>query len=159
AREAFPGFLGGTARPVGRYYMRHLAGAIAAIEFRRHEVPRSFFFERASSGAQVRRRLQVADELQDRRVRMNDSKLLNTLPVHDKAHGSGALSMIYLSRRLLAGKPAQGLVLSSDPSASEIKGHLWNVISHPTRSLSDGLRILRERAKPQRAPHFFLASR
>jgi hypothetical protein len=92
-----PGLFGGPDGPLGRYYMGHVIGEIADINFSTDQIDRAYDFFIDGNGSYVRRRMILSDEV------ILEQQLLNCAfwpivpPVSDARHASSILSLVYLA--------------------------------------------------------------
>lgn len=156
-----PGRIAGANGPLGRYYMGHLIGDIADIEFAKTGLENAFDYFVDGHGSYVRRRFVPSDKTQ------LDENILNCAlwpivpPVGDPAHGSAILSAIYLA---LAFDPlAKFLVADAirkrhiPAKATRIGAHIKNVLTGLPAAMAFSADFLWHRyVKPPRIPGFFV---
>lgn len=156
-----PALFGGPDGPLGRYYMGHLFGSIADIQFLRPADDRAFDFHKDSSGRYVRRRFMLDDETQIRRGLMNMAAWPELPELYDPAHRSGILSLAYLALatpvlgpRLMA-EAIRQRKLGGGPA--RIGAHIWNVLRGAPAAALFAARFMRARyASSVRLPGFFV---
>lgn len=131
AQAEAPQRFGGESGPLGRYYMGHLSGSIADIEFNDHVRDRSFNFFRASDSAYARRRITATAEFQRRNGLTNISFWPTLPPMRDPGHRDPVLSLAYLVLSI----PPVGSALVSESlrrinvgDGSGKRAHLANVL-------------------------------
>jgi choline dehydrogenase-like flavoprotein len=158
-----PASFGGAGGPLGRYYMGHLEGRIAEIAFAWPELDRALDFFVDASGRYVRRRITVADHVQQRDGLLNLAAWPDNPALSNPTHGSAILSLAYLSLAIpgLGGLLAPEAVRRKhlDGSAREVAAHLRNLLCGAPRAAAAAARFLRHRyvSKP-RLPGFFVAN-
>jgi choline dehydrogenase-like flavoprotein len=155
-----PDLFGGVDGPLGRYYMGHLSGSIAEIEFTSRRTAQLFRYHTEQNSV-VRRRftfdrsLLLAEHLPNIAFYPDNPRLA------DASHGQGVLSALYL----LLAAPGIGSRLLPEAilraqllGASGLGAHLRNVISDAPRAIAalGGLAWQRV-AKRRRKPSLFLA--
>lgn len=96
AQADSPGRFGGKDGALGRYYMGHLSGRIADIEFHHDSLDRAFDFFRCRDGAYARRRLAASASLQRGEGLSNVSFWPVMPPMQDFTHRDPVLSLAYL---------------------------------------------------------------
>jgi choline dehydrogenase-like flavoprotein len=159
-----PARFGGPDGPLGRYYMGHLYGEIADIQFARRGLDRAFGFHVDDHGSYVRRRLTPTDQTQ-REHRLLNSAFWPTVPaIADARHGSAILSMLYLAMshgpvgRLFVAEAIRRMhVPNPQPPAGP---HVANLVSGlPATAAFAGDFIRRRYLSKTRLPGFFLHNR
>ncbi|MGD0797866.1 MAG: GMC oxidoreductase [Acidobacteriaceae bacterium] len=163
AQQRLPGAFGGLDGPLGRYYMGHISGKIADIEFNDPASIHRLDFKLDETGTYYRRRFMLTADVQ------LQSRLLNTAfwpdnpPFHDPGHRSGVLSGVFLA---LAFPPSGRLLLPEairrahvGPGPYRRAAHLRNAILGAPKGAKDIYRILRDRfLRKPRKPGFLLES-
>jgi glycine/D-amino acid oxidase-like deaminating enzyme len=148
AQRRHPHLFGGPGGPLGRFYMGHLSGKIADLEFSRPDDVGEFQFWRDAFQAYVRRRLTLQPDLQMRERLLNIAFWPDNSAFHDVAHGSGTLSLVYLALRM----PLIGACLSPEGirrahvgGDASVASHLRNVARQPLRTAQELSAIIRGR--------------
>lgn len=134
AQRDWPGKFGGKDGPLGRFYCGHLTGYLAAIRFDHQRFARSLWYQRNRDGLHYRQRLALSEATQQDRALLNAVFWLDSFSVADPAHGSGALSMLYVGLALAGLYPRVGSGLAPSPTESRSRGlrpHLLNVRRDP----------------------------
>jgi len=96
-QQGCPARFGGPEGSLGRYYMGHLSGQVADIEFRNDALDRAFDFFRCTDGAYARRRLVAGATLQRSEGLSNISFWPIMPPMRDFGHRDPVLSLAYLA--------------------------------------------------------------
>ena len=97
AQRQTPARLGGPDGPLGRYYMGHLIGDVADIEFKQGGLENAFDYFVDGHGSYVRRRLVPSQQTQLAEMILNSAMWPIVPPIADARHGSAILSSIYLA--------------------------------------------------------------
>lgn len=163
AQAVRPTLFGGADGPLGRYYMGHLEGRIAEIAFARPGLDHALDFAVDAGGRYVRRRITVDEAVQQRERLLNLAAWPDNPALSDPGHGSGILSLAYLSLAvpglgpLLAPKAIRRKHL--DGGVRQAGTHLRNVLCGAPRAAVEATRFLRGRylSRP-RLPGFFIAN-
>jgi choline dehydrogenase-like flavoprotein len=165
------GELGNHSGHLGRWYMGHLEGVIARLEFNTDPRRTIYDYEQDRDGVYVRRRFTFTERFQVEHRLPNISGWLANPELADASHGDARLSFTYLALTSplgpLLAPPAQRLSLSGTrvPGApygvTEISppgAHLRNVLRHPLDAASfiAGFGSKRFLARRRRAPGFFV---
>lgn len=124
-----PQLFGGPDGPLGRYYMGHLIGDIADIEFLSEDLDRAFPYFNDGHGSYVRRRFVPSSEVQLREGILNSALWPIVPPVADPVHGSAILSAIYLA-------------LAFDPLAKFLVAEAIRMRHIPDKKVSFGRHLL-----------------
>lgn len=156
-----PDRFGGPDGALGRYYMGHVSGEIADLEFASTRAADAFNYVVDANGSYVRRRIVPSASLQ------RDERLLNMAfwpvvpPIFDARHGSAILSMVYIAMRW----PAIGTRLvaeairkqhAPDP-APPLLPHIRNLTLGAPSAAVFGVDFLRRRfSRRHRMPGFFI---
>jgi len=157
-QQRWPNAFGG---PLGRYYMGHISGKIANIEFNDPASIHDLDFKLDNTGTYYRRRFMLSAETQLQSQLLNTAFWPDNPPFYDPAHGSGVLSGVFLA---LAFPPTGRLLLPEairlahvGPRPYRLTAHLRNAILGAPHAAKDIFRILRDRffSKP-RKPGFLL---
>jgi choline dehydrogenase-like flavoprotein len=112
---------------VGRYYMCHIAGTMGTL---RINGPASHVwqgYDRAEDGVYCRRRISLAERAQRREAVGNVVFRLHHPRIPDPRHHTGALSAIFLARRLISYEYGKRLVTSQPIGSREWLRHVANV--------------------------------
>ena len=149
AQRKSPQSFGGMDGPLGRYYMGHLTGKIAAVHFTKAVNFEDIDFRRGPSGSYCRRRFALCAETQLKHELLNTIFITDNPSFYDASHRSFALSAIYLA---LAFKPL-GRRLTAEAIRRVQAGlgnyplapHLRNLILGAPRGAKDLYIILRDR--------------
>jgi choline dehydrogenase-like flavoprotein len=144
-----PDGVGNSHDVVGRYYMCHLAGTIGTIRF----APRvrvAHGYERSDEGVYCRRRLVPKPEVRRRLALRGFAARLHHPRITDPAHGSGALSALYLARPLVPWEYARRLHGDEAGGAGHWLRHLGNVLRDLPATLAFAGHLLRERRLAER---------
>jgi choline dehydrogenase-like flavoprotein len=164
AQRDAPNRFGGVDGPLGRYYMGHVIGDIATIEFSNAALDRAFDFFVDTNGSYVRRRFVPSQSTQLREKILNSAMFPTVPPVADARHGSAILSLIYL---VLAYGPLGRLIVAEairkrhiPPKPVDLAGHLLNVV----KGLPSGIALSsdflwRRYMTRSRLPGFFIRSK
>lgn len=162
AQRQWPGHFGGVDGPLGRYYMGHISGKIASIQFDDPAMADDLDFQ-LDGTAYYRRRLMLTAETQLRHGLLNTAFWPDNPPLYDPAHRSGVLSGVFLA---LAFPPLGRKLLSeairlahTGPKPYAWGAHLRNAVLGAPRGAVDMYRILRDRfiQKPKK-PGFLVTN-
>ena len=168
------GELGNHSGHLGRWYMGHLEGVIAQVEFTTDPRRTIYGYENDRDGVYVRRRFTFTRKFQIEHRLPNISGWLANPELADARHGDAKLSFTYLVLTSplgpLMAPPAQRLSLSGTrvPGApygvtdiSPRRMHLRNVLRHPldTASFIAGFGSKRFLTRRRRSPGFFVYNR
>ena len=144
AQRHWPQKFGGPNGPLGRYYCGHLSGYLAAIIFNQQGFAKNLWYHKGSDGSHLRHRLAASPDAQRKHALLNAVFWLDSFSVGDPAHGSGALSMLYVVLALLGLYPrlSNGLAPSpTEPRSRSLRRHLTNVRRDP-KLLSGTLSVI-----------------
>jgi len=164
AQRSWPGHFGGVGGPLGRYYMGHISGKIASIQFDDPTAIRDLDFKLDDCGAYYRRRFMLSSDVQIGNRLLNTAFWPDNPPLHDPMHRSGVLSAVFLAlayppvgRRLL---PEAIRLAHTGPKPYRIREHLRNALLGMPGGVKDVYRIVKDRfiAKP-RKPGFIVPNR
>ncbi|MGN6473688.1 MAG: GMC oxidoreductase [Mycobacteriales bacterium] len=164
------GELGNHSGHLGRWYMAHVEGVVARVQFSTDPRRTRYDYERDTDGSYVRRRFTLTEELQRRAGVPNFAAWLTNPDLADASHGRGDLSFAYLALASRLGprfaSDAQrlsltGVVVPGAPyghtEISASRDHVRNLARHPVtaaRFVADfGARRFLSRGR--RAPGFF----
>jgi choline dehydrogenase-like flavoprotein len=154
---------GGRGGPLGRYYMGHISGKIASIQFNRPEDVRDLDFFLDENASWARRRFLLRETVLNERQLLNTAFWPDNAPFYDSGHRSGVLSAVFLAlaipavgRRIL---PEAIRLAHTGPRPLKLGGHIRNVALGAPQAVSDLLTILRQRFidKPKK-PGFLVHS-
>lgn len=93
--------LGNESGLLGRNYMCHIEGSLAAIKLQPRDREVVWSFERSKDGIYVKRRFHVRDEEQRKRKLLNTIFRLHHANPADPSHGNPVLSAMYLTKQFL----------------------------------------------------------
>ncbi len=127
AQRRTPASFGGTDGPLGRYYMGHLIGDIADIEFEKNGIDDAFGYFIDNHGSYVKRRLVPNMQVQLSENILNSAMWPIVPPIADPTHGSAILSSIYLA---LAFGPVGRLLVADAIRKRHIPEHATNLGKH-----------------------------
>jgi choline dehydrogenase-like flavoprotein len=130
----WPRKFGGPDGALGRFYMGHLTGYIAKVRFDRGDFAERLWYQKGTAGSFVRRRLSITPEAQVAHALLNTAFWLDSFSVADPAHGSGALSMIYVALATLGLYERLGSGLAPSTVSLKPRGyaeHWSNVLNDP----------------------------
>jgi choline dehydrogenase-like flavoprotein len=88
--------LGAPPSALGKYYQGHVSGKIASVRFYGNPAATDYGFIRDRDGSYMRRRFQFSTEALLRHNLLNTALWLDNPLYHNPAHGSGAMSFMYL---------------------------------------------------------------
>jgi choline dehydrogenase-like flavoprotein len=163
-QQKHPSHFGGINGPLGRYYMGHLSGKIAGIQFENPASIRNLDFYRDAGGAFYRRRFLLSKETQIANKLLNAVFWPDNPPFYDSSHRSFVLSATFLAlafppsgRRIL---PEAIRLAHTGPRPYKLSSHLRNVILGAPGGALEMSRVLRERflCKP-RKPGFVVSNK
>jgi hypothetical protein len=157
-----PAGLGNAGGHLGRWYMSHVEGRVARVQFATNEV--IYGYERDNDGVYVRRRFTLDPQLQRAGAMLNAAVWLVNPPISDPDHGSGILSGVYLTlispvgRFLLA--EAIRAKHTETQAAPRILAHLRNIVRDLFPSIRFALTFSYARfvRRGRKAPGFFVKS-
>lgn len=159
-----PGGVGNHSELLGRYYMGHISGKIAQIQFAPPAEATIYGFERDAEGVYCRRRFVVNPTLQRQSGLLNCSMWLDNPPLPDAAHRNGILSLAYLAlstpwlSRLLAPEAIRRAAIEH-PVRSPVWNHMSNIAADLPSTLAFVPSFLWRRYFARRKiPGFFLFS-
>jgi len=163
-QRQWPTHFGGLDGPLGRFYMGHISGKIASIDFSNPADIADLDFILDSSGAFYRRRLMLTTQAQLENKVLNTAFWPDNPPFYDATHGSGVLSSVFLAlavpftgRRLVS----EGIRLAhTGPRPYQLAAHLKNATLGAPRGARDLFNILRDRfiRKPKK-PGFLVPNK
>lgn len=163
-QQRWPRHFGGANGPLGRYYMGHISGKIASIQFDSPGLIGDLDFKMDGGGAYYRRRFMLRPEAQLEHELLNTAFWPDNPPFYDPSHGSGVLSSVFLAlafppsgRRLL---PEAIRLAHTGPKPYQWGAHLRNSVLGAPRGAWDIYRILRDRfIKKPKKPGFLVTNR
>jgi len=173
SRSPDGGQLGNHSGHLGRWYMGHLEGVVASIEFSTPPEATSFRYERDIDGVYVRRRLTFTPEFLVQERLPNIAGWLANPEMPDARHGNPELSFTYLMLASPLGPmfapDAQRLSLSGThipgtpygrSERSPYRAHIRNLLKHPiaTGAFIADFGAKRVVARGRKAPGFFVYS-
>lgn len=121
AQALRPDLLGGSAGPLGRYYMGHLTGSVATITFANADLANGFAYARTPEhSSPYRRRLTLTEG-----APANTAFWIENIDADNPLHQSGEISFKHLATRGI--------------HASQSKDHIANVLRDP-KGIVDALR-------------------
>jgi choline dehydrogenase-like flavoprotein len=130
----WPAKFGGPQGALGRFYQGHVTGHIAVVEFTDRKMEKALLFQNDREGRHFRRRLQISASVQCDERLLNAAFWLDALSIADAAHGSGALSALYLPLAIsgLYGMLSEGRAPKTAPGRQQgYREHLRNLRSDP----------------------------
>lgn len=157
-----PGGLGNAGGHLGRWYMAHVEGRVARVQFTTDQI--MYGYERDNDGVYVRRRFTFDPRLLREAGMPNAAVWLVNPPISDPNHGSGILSGVYLTlispigRFLLAGAIREAHTKTG--GSAQVLAHLRNIVRDAFGSIRFAIafsyaRFLR---RGRKAPGFFVQS-
>jgi choline dehydrogenase-like flavoprotein len=159
AQRTWPHKFGGPDGPLGRFYTGHLTGYLASVQFTQPHFGRTLWFYNRDDGSYVKRRLALTSRAQTQHHLLNTAFWLDSFSIADPAHGSGALSMLYLALATLRIYPRLGRGLAPSPTPLERRGHqghLTNIRQDPHQFISTLQVLAQLRRQPFRKRGFAL---
>lgn len=147
-----PELFGGPDGPLGKYYMGHLTGSIAEIEFADHDGYKPFGYTDFACCGLARRRLTLEPPAPS-----NVAFWVENLRLADARHGSGELSLKYLLLRsarlgrLVVSEPLRRAGLAGQEGG--IVNHFGNVVRQPLSAGSSIVRAIYKRFVEGERPH------
>ncbi|WP_137388123.1 GMC oxidoreductase [Rhodoligotrophos defluvii] len=160
AQRQQPERFGGRDGPLGRYYMGHVIGEVADIQFATDALDQAYDFYLDGHGSYARRRFVPSDGLQRSAQLPNVSFWPVVPPSADPRHGSAVLSAVMLAlsvgplgRRLVA----EAIRKRHVPDDLDRWPHLLNVVRGlPAAAVFVPSFLYRRYASPMRLPGFFI---
>lgn len=155
-----PGFLGGEAGPLGRYYMGHLSGSVMSIAFNNPKHARPFLLQQDDHGIFSRRIMTISPG------RQRELQLLNTyfaplnFPLGDPDYKNGAFSAMHLTLALRYGTAdylryiRPGHISTEFDYGLGLGAHLGTIARSPVSTLSGLAGIAASRCWGHRVPAF-----
>jgi choline dehydrogenase-like flavoprotein len=133
-QRRWPRKLGGPAGALGRFYCGHLTGYLASISLNDRSFANDLRQRRCDDGSWLRRRMAVAADTQRQQRLLNGAFWLDSFSLADPAHGSGALSMLYVAMALtgLYSRLSKGRApMSGSQQPPGLREHFHNVLHDP----------------------------
>jgi len=165
SNDVDPGGIGNRRGLLGRFYMGHLFGSIAEIQFLGDVDPAIHGFERDAEGVYCRRRIWVSPESQRQEGLLNTVFWINNPPAANPDHRSGILSAAYiaLSLPVLRDKLAPPVIqqmFRGDFKCPSYWPHFRNImLSLPQTSAFGAYYLYRRLFTRRRIPALFVGSR
>lgn len=103
-----PALFGGGDGPLGRAYMGHLTGSVAALAFTQPADARAFFTRPLDNGVHARRRLRPTEATVSAEPIVNTAFWLDNASAENPAHGDAIASARYLATRMLRAGRGEG---------------------------------------------------
>ncbi len=160
SRLGQPYLFGGRDGPLGRFYMGHVFGSIADMQFLRTGDDARFDFVKDASGRYVRRRFTLDAATQTRLKLLNMAAWPELPELYDPAHRSAILSLAYLALRTpvvgprLMAEAIRRRKLGEGPA--RIGAHVWNVVKGGPGAAWFAAKFLAARRAKVRLPGFFV---
>ncbi|MEO1401610.1 MAG: GMC oxidoreductase [Cyanobacteria bacterium J06635_1] len=120
------GGIGNHSGLLGRYYMGHLSGDIAAVHFTTPPHKTIFGFDRDESNIYLRRRFSFTRKFQHENNLTNVVSWLGAPPFGDPGHGSGVFSLAYLALSSPFGKYLAAKAIRDTAIGQDRKDFYWN---------------------------------
>jgi len=155
---------GGLDGPLGRYYMGHLSGKIASIQFQTPDNIQDLDFFRDETGSFCRRRFLLTPQAQIREKLLNTAFWPDNPPFYDPCHRSFVLSGTFLAlafpptgRRIL---PEAIRLAHTGTRPYKVLPHLRNAVLGAPTGVLEMYRVLRDRflMKPKK-PGFLVSNK
>lgn len=140
SNDIYQNGIGNTSGCLGRFYMGHISGAIASVQFRGDPNLTHFDFERDSEGIYCRRRFWLSPEEQMDKRLLNTAFWLENPPMADASHKNAILSLAYLALTmpLIGPQLAPASIRKATTTrgaASKKTAHLLNILSGLPKAL------------------------
>jgi len=134
-----PGGIGNHSGLLGRFYMGHISGHIARVQFTTPPRETIFGYDRDTDGVYLRRRLSFSPEFQKKNQLTNIVAWLVNAAIADPAHGNGVLSFAYLALASPFGRyfvaEAIRKAAVGHPAAGRVSAHFRNMLRDLPRTL------------------------
>jgi hypothetical protein len=148
---------------LGKYYQGHLSGKIASVKFYGSPEKTDFGFMRDGEGVYLRRRFQFTDAFLKKSNLLNTAIWLDNPLYYDPAHGSGAMSFMYLAMIMpIIGKKLAPPAIAQSVTKGKVTGigrHLLNVFKQLPGSVFKPVSIFYKRyLLTRKLPGVFLYS-
>ena len=157
-----PAGLGNAGGHLGRWYMSHVEGRVAAVQFATDDV--IYEYERDPEGVYVRRRFTFDPDLLRESGMPNGAAWLVNAAISDPGHGSGILSGVYLTLispagRFLLAEAIREAHTKTDGSP-RVLAHLRNILRDlfPSIRFAIAFSYARFFRTGRKAPGFFIKS-
>jgi hypothetical protein len=164
ARMDQPRLFGGSAGPLGRFYMGHFEGRVADVVFEPSLPDDAFDFFIDGSGRYARRRIVIDAAAQQRHGLLNMCAWPDNPTLSDPAHKSAILSLAYLS----LAAPVLGRFLEPEAirrkhlehGVNAVGRHLKNIIAGLPEAMRESAGFLYRRyGTTPRLPGFFIRNK
>ncbi len=126
SRDVHAAGIGNGRGLVGRHYMCHIAGTIGTLRINQPADHVWQGYERAEDGVYCRRRISLTDKAQRREAIGNAVFRLHHPRIPDPRHRTGALSAIFLARRLISYEYGKRLVTNQPIGTRDWLRHVSN---------------------------------
>jgi choline dehydrogenase-like flavoprotein len=120
---------------LGRNYMCHIEGSLAAIRLQPKHREVVWSFERTKDGFYTKRRFHIRDEEQRKHRILNTIFRLHHANPADAAHGNPVLSAMYLTKQFLIPEYRRKLAMieysyekQTHSSSAGLLKHMWNLV-------------------------------
>jgi choline dehydrogenase-like flavoprotein len=125
--------LGNESGMLGRNYMCHIEGCLAAIKLQPESRKVVWSFERSKDGIYIKRRFQINPEEQRKHKTLNTIFRLHHANPADARHGSPILSAMYLTKQFLIPEYRRKFSMmeysyKEQRGFSSLSKHVWNVV-------------------------------
>ena len=132
SNQQHPEGIGNHSGLLGRYYMGHLSGDIATVQFTTPPQKTIYGFDRDIDQTYLRRRFAFSQAFQQEKQLTNTVAWLSTPRIDNPNHGSGVLSFSYLTLSSLLGQYLTAKAIRKTFIGQDIKrtyqAHLKNVL-------------------------------
>ena len=132
SNQQHPEGIGNHSGLLGRYYMGHLSGDIATVQFTTPPQKTIYGFDRDIDQTYLRRRFSFSQALQQEKQLTNTVAWLSTPRIDNPNHGSGVLSFSYLTLSSLLGQYLTAKAIRKTFIGQDVKqtyqAHLKNVL-------------------------------
>ncbi|MCA1407734.1 GMC family oxidoreductase [Ensifer sp. IC3342] len=146
----FPDLFSGKKGPLGRFYMGHLAGEIAQVQFSSSEQARRYWFYKSANGTFVRRRFQPDAQLQSEFGVSNIAMWPQNRDMATAVPGDTTSSLGYVLKNMNSE--------NRGPTEPSIAPHLWNLARNPLKSIRSAANLFHKRVLLHE-PHLFVPDR
>ena len=132
--------IGGASGHLGRFYMGHISGRIARVQFSTPPGETVYGLDRDIDGTYIRRRFSFSAEFQQKKEMTNVIGFLSNPDIANPDHRNGVLSFAYLALASPAGRffvadALRKAAMKSD-GAGPWSAHAKNLIREPLRTLA-----------------------
>lgn len=145
----FPELFSGNEGPLGRFYMGHLAGEIAQVQFSSSGQARSYRFYKSANGTFVRGRFQPVAQLQSELGISNIAMWPQNRDIATAVPGDTTSSLGYVLKNMNSNSENRRRTEQS------IAPHLWNLARNPLKSISSAVNLFHKRVLLHE-PHLFV---